>query len=165
MNYRLPLFTFPVLAIIMLGSGCSTVPTSDSAVTPDQAPAPPNQPMILVEMQSPERGTRSTQKIPLHAAPTLQAAVDQSRVESKYKRFHIAISRFPQHQGGQPQKLISQYDHHAGQIPYEYDYQLQAGDRVVIVEDGTSSVDDIFGSIMAPLRMASGKPPVDKSPF
>lgn len=164
MNHRLPLFTLPVLTIILLGSGCSTVPTSDSLANQGQPGMPPNQPMILVEMQSPEKGG-STQKLPLSAAPTLQAAIEQSQANKKFKRFHIAVSRLPQYPGAQPQKLVSKYDHHAEQVPFEYDYQLQHGDRVVIVENPTSSMDDMFGGIIAPLRAAAGQPPIDKSPF
>lgn len=164
MNQQLPLFTLPVLAIILLASGCSTVPQSDAVSTQDQAMIPPNQPMIMVEMQSPETGNK-TQKIPLASAPTLQAAVMQSKANEKFERFHIAISRLPARPGLPPQKLISKYDHLNEQIPFEYDYQLRAGDRVVIVKDPTDTMDDLLGTIVGPLRMAAGREPINKSPF
>ncbi len=167
MIQRFPLFTFPVLLIILLGTGCSMIQpasSSDSALPQDQANMPPNQPMILVEMQSKDSGG-STQRIPLTQAPTLQAAVDQSKASSKFKRFHIAVSRLPQHPGGQPQKLISKYDHVKDEIPMEYDYQLRTGDRVVIVEDPRGTMDDIFGGIVGPLRMMAGAEPANQSPF
>lgn len=164
MNRQLPLFTFPVLAILLLGSGCSTVPQSDAVSTQDQAMIPPNQPMIMVEMQSAESGTE-TQKIPLAAAPTLQAAITQAKANKKFERFHIAISRLPERPGAAPQKLISKYDHHSEQIPFEYDYQLRPGDRVVIVKDPTDTMDDLLGKIIGPMRMAAGREPLNKSPF
>lgn len=124
----------------------------------------PNQPMILVEMQSKEH-KGSTQKILLAQAPTVQAAVDQAKANAKFKRFHIAVSRLPQHPGAQPQKLISQYDHVDKAIPMEYDYQLQAGDRVVIVEDPSTTMDDIFGGVVGPLKMMAGADAGKASPF
>lgn len=164
MNQQLPLFTLPVLAIILLGSGCSMVPKTDAVATPNQAAGPPNQPMILVEFQAPGEAS-TTQRIPLSSAPTLQAAVQQTQANEKYDRFHIAISRLAQHPGAQPQKLVSQYDHRSEQIPFEYDYQLRPGDRVVIVKDPTDTMDDLLGSIVGPLRMAAGREPLNKSPF
>ncbi|MFN3148627.1 hypothetical protein [Bremerella sp.] len=164
MNQQLPLFTLPVLAIILLGSGCSTVPQSDAVSTQDQAMIPPNQPMIMVEMQSPQTGTE-TVKIPLAAAPTLQHAVVQSKANKKFERFHIAVSRLPDRPGAAPQKLISKYDHHNEQIPFEYDYQLRPGDRVVIVKDPSDTMDDLLGTIIGPMRMAAGREPLNKSPF
>lgn len=164
MNQQLPLFTLPVLAIILLASGCSTVPQSDPVSTQDQAAINPNQPMIMVEMQSPGTGTE-TRKIPLAAAPTLQAAVMQSKANKKFDRFHIAVSRLPQHPGAPPEKLVSKYDHHNEQIPFEYDYQLRAGDRVVIVKDPSDTMDDLLGTLVGPMRMAAGREPIDRSPF
>lgn len=161
---RFPLFTFPVLFVILIGTGCSMVPKSEPSAAYDQASVPPNEPMILVEMQSKESGG-STQRIPLSKAPTLQAAVDQANATAKYRRFHIAVSRLPGQPGLPPQKLISKYDHSKKIIPTEYDYGLRAGDRVVIVEDQRTSMNDIFGGIIGPLRMAAGGEPVDKSPF
>ncbi|MBA2116549.1 hypothetical protein [Bremerella alba] len=164
MNQQLPLFTLPVLAIILLGSGCSTVPQSESVSTQDQAMIPPNQPMIMVEMQ--ESGEAShTQKIPLAAAPTLQAAVERSKANERFDRFHIAVSRLPQHPGLPPQKLVSKYDHRNKQIPFEYDYQLNAGDRIVIVKDPSDTMDDLLGTIVGPMRMAAGREPINRSPF
>jgi len=164
MNQQLPLFTLPVLAIILLGSGCSTVPQSDAVSTQEQAAIHPNQPMIMVELQSPETGSQ-TQKIPLASAPTLQHAVMQAQANKKFDRFHIAISRLPQRPGLPPQKLISKYDHHNEQIPMEYDYQLRPGDRVVIVKDPSGTMDDLLGTIVGPMRMAAGREPINKSPF
>lgn len=159
-----PLFTFPVLFVILIGTGCSMVPKSDTSAAYDQGNIPPNEPMILVEMQSKETGG-STQRIPLSKAPTLQAAVDQANAGAKYHRFHIAVSRLPEQPGLPPQKLISKYDHSSKTIPFEYDYTLRAGDRVVIVEDPRTSMNDIFGGLIGPLRMAAGGEPLDKSPF
>ena len=161
---RFPLFTFPVLFVILIGTGCSMVPKSDTSAAYDQANVPPNEPMILVEMQSKENGG-STQRIPLSKAPTLQAAVDQANASAKYNRFHIAVSRLPAQPGLPPQKLISQYDHVQNRVPFEYDYGLKAGDRVVIVEDPRTSMNDLFGGIIGPLRMAAGGEALDKSPF
>ncbi len=161
---RLPIFTLPVLVILLLGSGCATLSPGGTELPEAPASGAPGQPMILVEMQSPEKGG-SEVKIPLSAAPTLQAAVEQSKAARKFKRFHIAISRLPHHSAPAPQKLVSKYDHVAKRVPFEYDYSLQAGDRVVIVEDKTSTLDDVFGTIVAPLRSMGGQPPASKSPF
>jgi len=161
---RLPAFTLPILAILLLGTGCSTVPQSNSELQTTNQAMPPNQPMILVEFQSPEQGGTEV-KLPLAAAPTVQAAVEKSKAPSKYKRFHIAVSRLPQQPGGVPQKLISKYNHVEQRIAFEYDYQLQAGDRVVIYENPSNTMDDLFGTVLSPLRNMAGMPPVDKSPF
>ena len=165
MTKNLPLFTLPALAIILLGSGCSTIPKSDPIDAQEQAALPPNQPMILVEMQCPRENKSSSKKILLAEAPTIQAAVQKSGAVDKYKRFHVAVSRLPQMPGAPPEKLVSKYDHATKEIPLEYDYQLRPGDRVVVVEDPSTALGDMFGGIIAPIRMAAGRPPVDISPF
>ncbi|MBI1247189.1 hypothetical protein GC197_05015 [bacterium] len=165
MTKNLPLFTLPVLAIILLGSGCSTIPKSDPVNAQEQAALPTNQPMILVEMQCPRESKSSSKKLLLSEAPTLQAAVVKSGAVDEYKRFHVAVSRLPQAPGAPPEKLVSKYDHVAKQVPLEYDYQLRPGDRVVVVEDPSTALDDMFGGLINPIRMAAGRPPVDISPF
>jgi len=169
---RLPVFTLPILLLLVLGSGCTMFPAAPTETTPPLPPTqafnpqtpPPNQPMILVEIQAPKKQSE-TKQIPLASAPTLQAAVDQVNATSKFKRFHIAVSRLPQHQGGEAQKLISQYDHQEKRIPFEYDYQLHPGDRIVIIEDSSSFVEDMFGGAINPIRGMAGLPPTNGSPF
>lgn len=162
MTNRLPTFTLPALLMVLTGLGCQTFSGSGPDAT--EIGGMPEQPMIMVDMQSGE-STEKSVKLPLASAPTLQAAVDQSKATRKFKRFHIAISRLPQKPGGQPQTLVSKYDHVSKKIPFDSDYALRPGDRVVIVEDKTSVVDDMLGGFINPLRAISGNAPPNRSPF
>jgi len=163
MTNRLPTFTLPALLMVLTSLGCQTFSGSGPDVA-DVGGGMPQQPMIMVEMQSGE-STQKSVKLPLASAPTLQAAVEQSKADRRFKRFHIAISRLPQNPGGQPQTLVSKYDHVGKKIPFDSDYALRPGDRVVIVEDKSSVIDDMLGSFLNPVRAISGSGRSNKSPF
>ncbi|MEX1042252.1 MAG: hypothetical protein WDZ51_16590 [Pirellulaceae bacterium] len=163
MTNRLPTFTLPALLMVLSGLGCQTFSNSGPDVA-EVGGDMPQQPMIMVEMQSGE-STQKSVKLPLASAPTLQAAVEQSKADHRFKRFHIAISRLPQNSGGQPQTLVSKYDHVSNKIPFDSDYALRPGDRVVIVEDKSSVVDDMLGSFLNPMRALTGSGQANRSPF
>lgn len=160
---RLPLFTFPVLAILLIGGGCSGLPLANRTAEQDAAAAQAG-PQYIVELVD-ENHHAETKKLPLSEGATVQTAIDASHARSKFSRFHVAISRLPAYPGAAPQKLVSGYDHIAKQVPMEYDYSLRPGDRVVILKDSNNSLDDMFGSIINPFRMMGGAPSADANPL
>ncbi|TWT31882.1 hypothetical protein [Blastopirellula retiformator] len=160
---RLPLFTFPVLAILLVGSGCSGVPLAPQA-EPEVAQQAQQGPQYIVELLD-ENHRGETKKLPLTPGATVQTAIDASQARKKFSRFHVAVSRLPAYPGAPPQKLVSGYDHVGKQVPMEYDYSLRPGDRVVILKDTANSMDDMFGSILNPLRTAAGTPTVGSNPL
>ncbi|MCC9605069.1 hypothetical protein LOC68_24810 [Blastopirellula sp. JC732] len=159
---RLPLFTFPVLAILLVGSGCTTLPMMNKS---DADAAKVEQgPQYIVEILD-ENHRGETKKLPLTEGATVQTAIEASRANRKFSRFHVAVSRLPAYPGAPPQKLVSGYDHVGKQVPMEYDYSLRPGDRVVILKDTSNSMDDMFGSVLNPLRMMGGNETVGANPL
>lgn len=157
-----PLFTLPILAILLVGSGCSGMQLAQSNA--DAEAAAQQGPQYIVEFVD-EHHKGETKKLSLTEGATVQTAIDASHARRKFKRFHVAVSRLPAYPGAQPQKLVSGYDHIARQVPMEFDYSLRPGDRVVILEDTTNSIDDVFGSVINPFRMIGGADPVGSNPL
>ncbi|UUO08328.1 hypothetical protein M4951_08430 [Blastopirellula sp. J2-11] len=160
---RLPLFTLPVLAILLIGGGCSGIPLAKQNAEQDAAAAQGGAQYIVELVDENHHG--ETKKLPLTEGATVQTAIDASRAKSKFRRFHVAISRLPAYPGAPPQKLVSGYDHIAKQVPMEYDYSLRPGDRIVILKDTNNSLDDMFGTLINPFRMMGGAPSVDANPL
>lgn len=159
-----PLFTLPVLAILLVGSGCSGMQLTNSSADAEAEAAAHPGPQYIVEFVD-EHHKGESKRLPLTEGATVQTAIEASRAQRKFSRFHVAVSRLPAYPGAPPQKLVSGYDHIEKQVPMEFDYSLRPGDRVVILEDTTNSIDDIFGSVINPFRMMSGATPVGVNPL
>ncbi|MGY8768370.1 MAG: hypothetical protein ACKVH8_08085 [Pirellulales bacterium] len=187
---KLPLYTFPALLLILMGTGCSlfnneTIDSSQlppgyqeadnySMVAPASAMMPigqmpqGNQPMgmnqplrqgppqmVLVEFV-PSKGATEFKKVPLRGPMTVQQIIDHTGASARFKRIDVAVSRLPEYPGAAPQKLVSTYDHAKKQVPMSHDYSLRPGDRIVLVENTSGVLDDLFGGTLNPIRKMTG---------
>lgn len=80
---------------------------------------------------------------------TVQQALVESGANKKFKRCNIEIMR--QLPGGVNHRMVVDYDRSTKRVSPEFDYNLQANDRILIKEDTTTALDDMFNKAMGPL--------------
>jgi hypothetical protein len=152
------------LAAIFAGLvGCSAfkekvVPTLNAEVTPGSSMAAPAAAKYFVEVR-PDKAQPLAVEKELTDQIHVQTALDQSGALRKFHRAHIKLYR-PLAAGGW-HKMNLEFDRENHRIPSEYDYALLPGDRVIVIEDTTTVLDDLLGRALQPLGIT---PPKKRNP-
>jgi hypothetical protein len=96
----------------------------------------------------PAKGKPIAKEQPLAGPLTVQEALEHTRANKKYKRFNLQLHRpLPD---GRIHSMVLEYDRAAKMVDPEYDYTIQAGDRVIVIEDPTTILDDVMKQISIP---------------
>jgi hypothetical protein len=146
--------TIVSMAAVMAGLvGCSMFqeqvkPQLSAEVTPGPAPDAPPTAKYFVEIR-PESGKAKSVEKPLTEPIHVQTAIEQTGAAKKFARAEIALFR-PLPSGGW-HKMTLEYDRESHSIPPEYDYAVLPGDRIVVVEDSTTVIDDVMQRALKPL--------------
>ena len=138
------------LPLGLSAAGCATFSTNSkdaqsAAVMSDTG-------KVTVEIRPHDKQPKVMQ-MPLSGDTYVQDAVDQSRTVKRLRRVHVEIRRMTDN--GQRIKLQCQWDLKTKRIKPESDYALQPGDHVVISEDTSTMVDDMFKQVTGPLKFLS----------
>jgi len=140
-----------LLAVLLLLTGCATlrVPpgTSDSLTDASVPPAAAPAPTYTIEIH-PERGEVGTKTVPLGEQSYVQNAVDESGALRRFRRIKIQVVRKGNVAGHKMAKMEVDFDNGRRQVPMQSDYALHPGDRVMIIEDSSSIVDDVMGRLL-----------------
>jgi hypothetical protein len=73
---------------------------------------------------------------------TVQSVLEKTKANSKYSRATVELYRkLP---SGEWHKMPVEYDSGAKKVDPLHDYHVQPGDRVVVSEDTTSGLEDLF---------------------
>jgi len=135
--------------VLLLGfCGCATAPLAEADVaqmTPDGA----NSPMFTVEIK-PESGSVQQFDRPLTGEVWLQDVVTQSGAPKRFRRMNIEVQR--RSANGQWAKMKAEVDRRTKKITIETDYAIHPGDRIVIVQDTSTAIDDVLGPFLGALR-------------
>lgn len=127
-----------------LGSGPSQV--GSTPYDPSMAMPPPvtNQPTIVMEV-IPANGSPKRAQLPLEGPLTIQEALMKAGVTREFRRMNIVLHRtLP---GGQVHKLDIEFDRRTRRVPDAYDYALRPQDRLIVTQDTSTAIDDMFDSI------------------
>jgi hypothetical protein len=140
--------------------GCSmfkdkAIPKLSAEVTPG-APAGPQAAKYVVEIRS-EKGKPQAVEKALAEPTHVQTALEQTGATKKFKRANVEIYR-PLPSGGW-HKMLLEFDRETHRIPPEYDYAVLPGDRIIVTEDTTSTMDDIMERALKPLGINPPKKP------
>lgn len=151
--------TFALLAMgnFLVAAGCSSVPKSDGNFPPtgaEHAGAAAAAPQfIAVEFR--EKGKKpDLMRLPMHGPLYVQDAIEQTEATKRFRRLEIELFRAA---AGQAHKMEVEYDRASKRVNPLFDYALHPGDRLVIIEDTRTTLDDIFDSIAGPMGMSSKK--------
>ena len=121
----------------LLGEGASAAPGPTTAVTMEIRPVGKKKPEMT--------------QLQLDSGATVQQALEKAKLVKRFRRMNIEVMRVA---GQQRAKLDVKYDHTKAQVNPLYDYALYPGDHLIVAEDPSTSLDDMFNSIAGPLPRA-----------
>jgi hypothetical protein len=153
------------LAAILSGLvGCSmfkekATPKLGAEVVPGAAPDAPPPAKFTVEIR-PDKGKPQAVEKPLGDQTHVQTALEQTGALKKFKRATVEVYR-PLPNGGW-HKMNLEFDRETHRIPPEYDYAVLAGDRIIVIEDSSTIMDDVMQRALSPLGIT---PPKKKDPL
>jgi hypothetical protein len=132
-----------VLALLFgTTAGCQTVLTPNQGASSDLPLSAENS--ITVEVR-PAYAKATLVQLPLAPDMRLQDAVDASKVRFGKREIYI-VRESPR--TGRNHKLSAGYDRANRRISMETDYALQPGDRVVIAQDTTTSLETVMQNML-----------------
>ncbi len=105
--------------------------------------------MFTVEIK-PESGSVQQFDRPLTGEVWLQDVVTQSGAPKRFRRMNIEVQR--RSANGQWAKMKAEVDRRTKKITIETDYAIHPGDRIVIVQDTSTAIDDVLGPFLGALR-------------
>jgi hypothetical protein len=82
---------------------------------------------------------------PLH----VQEALEGTKANKKFRRFFVRLNRpLPD---GRMHNMDLAYDRGAKRLEPEFDYAILPGDRIIVIEDNTTVIDDVMDMLNGPL--------------
>ncbi len=145
-----------VLAIAAsLSTGCAmfqpkattelTAEVKPNGVEDGKVEAPPGN--FTVEVR-PFKGEPIAKEQPLAGPLTVQEALEATKANKKFKRFNLELHRpLPD---GRIHSMVLEYDRTVKHVDPEYDYSIQPGDRVIVIEDTRTMFDDFMEQLAMP---------------
>ncbi|MCI0357893.1 MAG: hypothetical protein L0211_05315 [Planctomycetaceae bacterium] len=122
-----------------------TAQVKPNGVEDGKVEAPPGN--FTVEVR-PAKGKPIAKEQPLAGPLSVQEALEHTKANKKFKRFNLQLHRpLPD---GRVHSMILQYDRAAKMVDPEYDYSIQSGDRVIVIEDTTTMLDDFMKQMSMP---------------
>jgi hypothetical protein len=141
------------MASLTAAAGCSMFqpkPELHAEVTPQGVedgklqPPPGN---FTVEVQ-PEGGEPVAKEQPLVGHLTVQQALEHTRADKKFKKFKLELHRpLPD---GRWHKLVVKYDRDQKHVEPDFDYAIQSGDRLIVMQDTTTILDEALDALTLP---------------
>lgn len=157
----IPVSTSLCLVLALLSSGCAwnglsrETPSLKAEIVPGQtgAPAAP-QAKVILEVH-PDKGESKLVEQALQQPMSVQQMLVDSGMSKKFRRMNVDLVR-PLPTGGY-HKIALHFDRDSKRISTESDYALQPGDRLIIVEDTTTMLDDMIQKAGQPFGIHSPK--------
>ncbi|MBP87148.1 MAG: hypothetical protein CMJ64_10590 [Planctomycetaceae bacterium] len=156
----LPRSLFLLACPLIFLSGCASLGGSvgdlfgpEPEISKSDVPPPKGVPSFVVELR-PENKPAEPHKLPLMDEATYVAqVVEKSRAIKRFGRVKIELWR-PRPDGAGHHKLDVPFDRKGGAIPPGYDYAIRPNDRLVIIEDASTILDDMLDSVTGPVSAA-----------
>jgi hypothetical protein len=145
-----------MLALAACGStGCAmfgpkpttelTAEVKPNGVEDGKVEAPPGN--FTVEVR-PAKGKPIAKEQPLAGPLTVQEALEHTKANKKFNRFNLQLHRpLPD---GRVHSMILEYDRTVKHVDPEYDYSIQPGDRLIVIEDTKTMFDDFMEQLARP---------------
>ena len=150
---------FNRLALVLLGSlatssvlvGCSTLQIDGSitGTTGNQQPLEriaaetPVPPPLELEIRAAGKDPE-LRRLPLQEGMCIQDALTETGLTKRFRRMDVKLVRTTEEGAA---KLDSKYDHKANQVESLYDYALHPGDRLIVIEDTSTMLDDLLNGL------------------
>jgi hypothetical protein len=111
--------------------------------------ATPENPGFTVEFHASDARPQRL-KLPLQEVTYIQGALEQSGALQRFARMKIHLYRRLPNRIGE-HKLDIAFDRGKRRVEPSFDYAIRPGDRLVIIEDTSTALDDMLESVAGPL--------------
>ena len=143
------IISFTLLAMLVSLTGCSMLPHVESEQSLDEGeaasdpPASINDPRPHVRVEFHEEGEKPKLGIlPVSDEPLfISDALKEVQARKRFSRFTAEVYR-PGPKGYQ--RMAVQLDNRYRSVPPQYDYALHPNDRLIIMRDSSTSVDNLL---------------------
>jgi hypothetical protein len=157
----LPRFFAVAGLFVLASSGCMSLnPAQDlaamtgfdggAAVVPPPtsiSDAPPRE--VVVQLR-PQRGGPELVKVPMEGDESVESILKKSKATSRFGRMKVSLFRSGRKGAMANEPLRVEYDSGARQVPAQYDYALQPGDKLLVIEDSRSAFEEMMGQVFGP---------------
>ena len=93
-------------------------------------------------------------QVPFEQGMHVQEGLTAAGAVKRFRRMNVQVLRVV---GDQQQKMDVKYKHGPQKVDPLYDYALQSGDHLIITEDTSTVLNDMFSSVSGPLGRMGGK--------
>ena len=108
--------------------------------------ATPEQPSVKVSIKGKFSRTKKL-TLPLEDGMTLQDVLTETKVTRRYRDMEINVMRVTPQSNGMAVPLQAEYDTVHNRVGVLHDMALYPGDHIMIVEEVSSPLDDMLGSV------------------
>jgi len=151
--------------IVLASSGCAlmnpaydiTGLTGDSgaSIVPPPGPlnadgSPPRQ--VTVQLR-PIGGNTEMATVKMEGDESVESVLQKSKAISKFYRMKVSLFRAGRKGPMANEPLRIEYDSASKRVPAQYDYAMQPGDKLLVVEESRSAFEDLMGSLLGPFAM------------
>lgn len=143
--------------LILSGTGCMSVPLAGNRSLLDgeklaEAAAKGETYQLVIQ---PHTGQPKVIEKPLSGTKHLQEILTENKAFRQFGRTEFELQRRLANGGYHRMKV--EHSINTRRVDPEYDYVLHPGDRVIVKEDPSSVIDDLFDTAFAPLGMNKQK--------
>jgi hypothetical protein len=147
-----------ILSACFATTGCTTLTppmgdifsvSNDQAVQEFKDPTiapPPDVPSFVVELRGSNNKSQKFKRPLTDEATYVQGVLNQSNALQHFGRVTIELWR-PRPDGQGSHKIDIPYDRKQKIVPPGYDYSIREGDRLVLIQDESTVLDDMLESI------------------
>jgi hypothetical protein len=159
----LPRFFAIAGLFILASSGCISLnPALDLAAlsgTEVGAPiVPPPGPLgataparqVVVQLR-PMEGGQEMVSVKMEGDESVESVLIKSKATTRFHRMKVSLFRPGRHGPMANEPLRVEFDSAARRVPAQYDYALQPGDKLLVVEMKGSAFEDLMSSVLGPL--------------
>jgi hypothetical protein len=145
-----------------LAAGCASLTTQELGTLPQPGTDPsvatqsavPNNGSITVEIRPEKSGKPELRQLPLQSPMYVQQALEATGVIKRFRGMNVELIRMA---GDKRQKMDSKYVRAGRRVDPGYDYALHPGDHLIVTEDSTTVLDEMFHALTGPIGKAVGK--------
>ena len=155
------------VSLVILGSGCSSVssssfanpfeslmPKSAESTTAQQMPREGSKNLCTVEFRTRYKQPQVIQ-IPITDGMCVQDALKTSGAQKRFSRMDVELARQVPKSGWL--KMEVNYDNSKRTVESAFDYAIHPGDRLIITEDNSTTIDRMLTKMTNSVTKTSGK--------
>jgi hypothetical protein len=136
-------------AVIVSATGCANLGGLPGfSLGSNGEPAPISGPNGVCTVEVHGRGKPNTTSVPLTAESRIQDVLEASGADRTFRKMKVHVVRQSPRNPEEKVRLSSQFDPKTNKISMATDYAVMSGDKIVVVEDKTTKLDETLGAML-----------------